>query len=180
MGRTATYVVLAEDLAGAKFIEGYLEARGVERRAIHRLPLANGRGSGKQRVLQQYPGEVKVYRAKRNHVYKALLTTTDADEKTVAERCASLAEALAAAEMAPRAADEAIVLAVPKWEIETWAIHLNEGERVDEGRKVPEGDKPDGDGCARAGAALRGHRASGPTCCPPSMAASDGEFARLG
>lgn len=179
MARTATYILVAEDLAGARFVEAYLEARGVERRAIKTNVAPRGGGSGKQWVAARYPVEVREYRAKRNHVYKALLLATDADEQTVALRHAALADALSRDSLAPRASDEEIVLVIPKWEIETWAIHLLDGVPVREDEKTGWPAERSERDCPKAGRMLRAHRASSPSCCPPSMSASDVEFARL-
>lgn len=179
MGRTATWVILAEDLAGARFVEGYLDARGIERRAIRTRVAPRGQGSGKQWVTAQYPDEVKLYRAKRNHVYKCLLVATDADEATVVQRLAALADALQSAQMDPRAQDEAVVLVVPRWEIETWTQHLLDGTPVREDEKSGWAAERSERDCPKAGRLLQAHRAPKPNCCPPSMVSSDGEFARL-
>ncbi len=177
MGRTATYVVIAEDLAGARFVEAYLAKQGVDVRAI-RTRISQG-GSGKQWVTSEYPCEVTAYRSKRNHVYKALLVATDADELRLQERHAQLAKALSEASLEPRGRDEEIVLAISKWEIETWAKHLLEGVPVSEDEKTGwRSDRSERD-CPRAGRLLAEHRAPKPACCPPSMIASDEEFARL-
>lgn len=179
MARTATYVIVAEDLAGARFVEAYLDERGVGRRDVRSLVAPRGQGSGKQWVEGQYPREVKLYRSKRNHVYKALLVATDADNLTVARRVEMLAEALRAANESPRAPDEEIVLVVPKWEIETWTIHLLDAVPVSEDEKTGWPAERSERECPKAGRMLRAHRASGATCCPPSMVSSDDEFARL-
>ena len=81
-----------------------------------------GEGSGKQWVTTEYAAEVRAFRAKRNHVWKALLVASDADELRVEDRKAQLATALADAGLDRRRDDEPIVLVVPRWEIETWAI----------------------------------------------------------
>lgn len=177
MGRTATYVVIAEDLASARFVEAYLTKRGVDGRAI-RTRISQG-GSGKRWVTSEYPNEVGAYRSKRNHVYKALVVATDADELRVQERHAQLAMAISESSLAPRAAGEEIVLAVPKWEMETWAKHLLEQGPVSEDEKTGwRSDRSERD-CPRAGRLLAEHRTPKPACCPPSMIASDEEFARL-
>lgn len=179
MARTATYVIVAEDLAGARFVEAYLDERGVARRDIRTLVAPRGQGSGKQWVTTQYPGEVKLYRSKRNHVYKALLVATDADNLSVAQRVATLAAALESASERAREADEEIVLVVPRWEIETWTIHLLDSVPVSEDQKTGWPAERSERDCPKAGRLLHAHRAEEPSCCPPSMVASDGEFARL-
>src|SRR5262249_52367153 len=133
-------------------------------------------------IGQQYPTEVKALRAKANHVWKALVVVTDADALSTAERRRQLSGALAGAGLAERAEREAIALAIPKWEIEAWAEHLLRRTSVAEDAKMGWAvDKSERD-CTAAGSMLRSHRQGNPmppSCCPPSLAESDAEFARL-
>ncbi len=182
MARTARYIILAEDLAGARFVENHLVTRwGIPRRDVRQEVHPKGIGSGKHWVEARYPIEVQAYRAKRNHVYKALVVVTDADEAPVATRHAALDQALATTTppMAARSPDEAIVHAIPRWEIETWAEHLLTNEVVPEDQKMGWTTERSERECARAGYLLHPHRQPRPPCCPPSMRASDAEFARL-
>ena len=181
MGRTAAYVVLAEDRAGMRFVEQYLRSIGVDSRAIRSLHAPPGRGSGKQWVTTTYPAEVRGFREKKNHVWKVLLVVTDADELRTRERADELASALAGAGLAPRADEERIALVIPKWEIETWAEHLLTGAPVTEDHKsgwpVARSERD----CHAAGGKLDGHRGTPkppPECCPASLEASDAELAR--
>jgi hypothetical protein len=181
MARTARYVILAEDRAGMRFVEQYLIERGIDSREIRSRHAPPGKGSGKQWVTQEYPMEVRALRAKI-HVWKALLVATDADELSVAERKDQLADALAAQALAARSPDEHIALVVPRWEIETWAEHLLRGTDVSEddgmGWSVSQSERE----CHAAGRLLRAHRQEpepAPTCCPPSLKASDAELARV-
>lgn len=181
MGKTAKYIILAEDVAGARFVEGWLRSRGVNASRDSRAVLKDqrDRGSGKQWVTKQYPVEVRVFRAKRNHVEKALLVATDADELSVRERHRQLALSLERAKLDARAAEEAIALVIPKWEIETWAEHLLDEVPVTEDEKSGwTSDRSETD-CPEAGERLHEHRRPRPTCCPPSLVASDDEFARV-
>lgn len=181
MARTATYIILAEDLAGARLVENHLVQTGVPRREVRQSVHPRGQGSGKQWVEQQYPIEVKLYRSQRNHVFKALLVVTDADEQMVAQRHAALDASLTGATppMPSRGPDEAIVHVIPKWEIETWAEHLLRGTEVSEDVKMGWSTEKSERECAQAGKQLGRHRAAKPTCCPPSLVASDAEFARI-
>jgi hypothetical protein len=182
MGRTAAYVVVAEDRAGMRFVEQYLRSIGVDSRAIRSRYSPPGRGSGKQWVTTTYPAEVRGFREKKNHVWKVLLVVTDADELSVAERVGQLARSLADAGSAPRADEERIALVIPKWEIETWAEHLLTGAPVTEDAKMGWPVARSGRDSHAAGGKLLGHRGApkpSPGCCPPSLEASDVELARV-
>lgn len=181
MARTAKYIILAEDLAGARLVENYLVTTGVPRRDVRQEIHPRALGSGKSWVEQQYRVEVEAYRSKRNHVFKALLVVTDADQHTVAQRHASLDASLASASppIPLRQPGEAIAHVIPRWEIETWAEHLLRGTSVSEDEKMRWPAERSERECARAGDKLGPHRAGRPTCCPPSLIASDAELARI-
>ncbi|NIA15923.1 MAG: hypothetical protein GWP08_17815 [Nitrospiraceae bacterium] len=75
--------------------------------------------------------EVASYRSQARHLNVALLTATDADQQSVAERRQGLADSLRRANLPEREKDERIALWIPKWNIETWLLHLT-GHRVTE------------------------------------------------
>ena len=97
--------------------------------------------NAKQWVTRQYPNEVAAYRRKATHQQVALLVGTEADEQTVGQRLEALAASLATARAPAGARNEAIVLWIPKWHVETWLLFLlgntvneNEKYRYDAGR----------------------------------------------
>jgi hypothetical protein len=70
------------------------------------------------------PQKRSLHRAKAKFQNIALLVGTDADEQTVQYRYGRLAQALQHTDLEPRGANERIVLWVPRWNIETWIVHL--------------------------------------------------------
>lgn len=183
MGDTASYIVITEDVAGARFVEQYLRARGVGNRDIHTTTAPPGQGSAKTWVTQRYASELRRHRRKASHTKKTLIICSDADQQAVGVRRGELEAAVHDAQLEPRAKGERVLLIVPKWEIETWAHHLLTGQGAVEDKKVgwrsPESELK----CHMAGKSMTEHRKPPsvlPPCCPPSMVAADAEFLRLG
>lgn len=191
MKAPGSIVILAEDQSGARFVEAFLRNRGATSRAIRTRVAPEGRGSGKQWVTTQYPVEVTEHRRRAPHTWKALIVCTDADELSVNDRLEQLARALEQNRndrdepdpIEPRRPSERIVLLVPRWEIETWALHLNTGEAVIEDEQVTAWDPNRSRAeCRAAGECWDAHRPpTGPMphCCPPSLIRADSERARL-
>ncbi len=123
--------LLVEDKALARFAREVLLLLGFHRREMRFLNYPVGRGSAKHWVENQYAREVKVYRSKAGHQKIALLVGTDADEQTVRYRFDCLAAKLKDARLTDRVTNDRIVLWIPKWNVETWILHLA-GEKVDE------------------------------------------------
>jgi len=113
--------ILCEDLLAATVVRRLLIARGFAKRNIYVHDLPSGAGAGSQFVHDAYPTAVRAVR--RGHVAASLVVHTDADNRSVQERHADLATALAAAAEPARAPNEPIALIVPKWEIDTWVHH---------------------------------------------------------
>jgi hypothetical protein len=95
--------------------------------------MSQGRGSGAQRVLNQYAVEVRAYLSR--HARKWLIIVIDADNFSVHDRLTQLAQNLRESQDERvrncRADSEQIARLLPKWSIETWILFLN-GETVDE------------------------------------------------
>ena len=116
--------LLVEDEALERFGRQTAVKLGFHPREIRVLPYPVGRGSAKQWVEIQYPSETKLHRAKATFQNIAFLVGTDADEQTVQYRYGRLAQALQHSNLEPRGANERIVLWIPRWNIETWIVHL--------------------------------------------------------
>ena len=83
-------------------------------------------------MTKNYIKEVKAHRSKVRHQENiGLVVGTDADNLTVSARADGLDAALAGAGFPRRQSEEKICLIIPKWNIETWLVHLN-GFEVDE------------------------------------------------
>ena len=117
--------LLVEDRRHERFTRMVCKQLGFDPRKMIVAPYLVGRGSAKQRVTQTIPVFVRQHRSRSGHQKDiALLVVTDADELEVAARRNQLDDALNAAGITPRAADERIVLWIPKWHIETWLKHF--------------------------------------------------------
>ena len=94
MNNPEPVTILAEDLRQTRFSRKYLKKRipSLSQRAIYDAPMADGRGSGAQWVLDHYESEVLAHlirRAKlpdRRRPEKWLIVVIDADKWTTQER----------------------------------------------------------------------------------------------
>jgi hypothetical protein len=129
--RCVRVTLLVEDEAIERLAREVLLGLGFHRRELFVEPYLGGQGSGKQRVTQQYPAKVKIYRSKANSQQICLLVGTDADEFTVVQRHAQLDAAIQLENLDPRSTAERIVLWIPRWNVETWLLSLS-GQVVDE------------------------------------------------
>lgn len=108
-------------------------------RKIRRLPVAAGKGSAVQMVMQRFPAEVRALRQRA--VDACLVVVVDGDADGAAIRRRQLREACMEAGIAAPQAMDRVLICVPTWEIETWLAYLA-GEDVDESSKdYPKLDK---------------------------------------
>lgn len=128
--RHADIVILGEDDAHDNFVRHYLKRRKFNDRQL-RFIVRKGIGSGAQFVLNTYPGEVKYYRRKANHLSCALVRVIEADANELRQVHRSLDTRLRDAHLGSRRDEDRIVLLTPKRNIETWAVYL-QGVSVDE------------------------------------------------
>jgi hypothetical protein len=95
------------------------------------VPFPSGKGSAEQSVRARFAKEVSAYRHRSARAATALIVMIDADAHTVDERLAQLAQALREAGSPALQDDESVARLVPKRNVETWILCLNE-HRVDE------------------------------------------------
>jgi hypothetical protein len=124
--------VLGEDDQHLRFARHALLGLAFHTREIRCLFLPAGRGAGDQYVRAHYAAEVREHRRKASSQQVALFVLTDADTQPVEHRFAQLAGVLQEAELAARKDREAIIIWVPKRNIETWVTYLA-GQTVNEG-----------------------------------------------
>jgi hypothetical protein len=126
-------IVLVEDQRHQMLIRRYLLGKGLSRHQVRFNPPYRWEGSGEQRVRQSYSGEVKALRKRQaKKTQTALIVVIDADTGTVEDRLRQLADALAAQQVpAIDPSAEQIARLVPKRNVETWILCLNQ-EPVDE------------------------------------------------
>ncbi len=135
MSNPAQVTILAEDRRHARLVRAYLHKKlpNLPQKVIKDAPMASGRGSGAQRVIDRYVIEVKAYCTRQAR--KWLIVVIDADAKPIQHRLNDLRQRLEESEDERlrrfRAETEQIARLIPKWSIETWILNLN-GETVDE------------------------------------------------
>lgn len=127
--RIAKLLVLVEDANLRDVVTSYLKQLGHDTRNIRVEPLASGRGSGAQRVLENFARLVR--QCRRATTRSALVVGTDADQLSVEKRRDRLETALRSAGEDARSPSDPIALVIPKRNVETWIFHFD-GQPVDE------------------------------------------------
>ncbi|MGB8889393.1 MAG: hypothetical protein WCC87_21905 [Candidatus Korobacteraceae bacterium] len=109
----------------------YLINCGIKGREIRIEHSPAGRGSAESWVQKTFVKQVSAYRNRQARARTALIVIIDADSHTVEERLAQLDRALKEECKSAIAESELIARLVPKRNIETWILCLNE-HTVDE------------------------------------------------
>jgi len=129
--RGVRMVVLCEDEAHRRFSYQVFLKLGYHPRELYFHESPTGRGAAEHWVRERYPVEVEAYRRNVHTQRIGLLVLIDADNRTVEQRHRELDAALREKKLQSRAAQEVIVLFVPRRHIETWIAFLV-GHQVDE------------------------------------------------
>ena len=116
-------VLLVEDERHQRFLYRYLHKRGYSRGEIRPKIAPRGKGSGEQFVRERYAEEVNECRTRSAQT--SLIVMLDADTGPVSRRYSQLQKALEEAHFAKRKKNEPIAHLVPKRNIETWILCLN-------------------------------------------------------
>jgi hypothetical protein len=120
-------IVLIEDSRHQRFVWRYLRRCGLEQHTMRFVQSPEGAGSGEQWVRERFAVEVEVYRRRRAHADTTLIVVVDADHLLVQERLAQLDRNLDEAQADRIRPDaEQIARLVPKRNIETWILCLND------------------------------------------------------
>jgi len=82
-------------------------------------------------VREEFPNELRIYRQRKQQAASVLIAMIDADSKGVQDRINELENKCKSKQVPFRTRDEAVAIAVPKRNIETWIHYLN-GEKVNE------------------------------------------------
>src|SRR5579863_8537599 len=125
MSKPSEVIILAEDQTQQRLAYWYLRRLGLNRHVIRSGPLPGGKGSGEQRVRQNYTNSVHAYRTKSMNADTALIVMIDADTNTVKERLGQLSTTLKDAGLQPISKGEKIAHLIPKRNVETWILCLN-------------------------------------------------------
>ncbi len=131
MSNPSLVIVLVEDEHHRMLIYRYLKRSGLKSSDIRIRPYPAGRGSAEGWVLQRFPEETAEYRNRQARAGTGLIVMIDADTHAVDDRLTQLDEALRNNGEEPVRKGERIARLVPKRNVETWILCLNE-EPVDE------------------------------------------------
>ncbi len=134
--RRVKIVLLCEDSQHEAFTRRFLKGMGWNTREIRVEKSPSALGSAEQWVREKFSDELSVYRQRRQQATSALIAMIDADTKSVQDRINDFEAACNSRQIAFRAADEAVAIAVPKRNIETWIRYLS-GRPVNEQDAYP-------------------------------------------
>jgi hypothetical protein len=132
MPNPSQVIVLVEDELHEMLVRRFLRKRGMEPHQMSIVPSPSGQGSAEQWVRTRFAREVKAYRSRSARAKTALIVVIDADTDTVDGRFRLLNQVLTEDGAAPIHAAESIARLVPKRNVETWILCLND-QAVDEG-----------------------------------------------
>jgi len=132
MSKPSRVIILLEDTHQEQLVRRYLKKRGLREHEMRFEPSPAGRGSAESWVRERFATAVSAYRGRRAKAQTALIALIDADTGSVQHRLRQLDQALK--ESGKKLVDpnsEHIARLVPKRNIETWILCLNE-HAVDE------------------------------------------------
>jgi hypothetical protein len=119
-------IILVEDQRHEMLVRRYLRKCSIEPHQMTIVPSPSGKGSAEHWVRTRFAKEVSAYRHRSTRAGTALIVAIDADAYTVDQRLARLAQTLNETGGKPLLREEAVALLVPKRNIETWILALNE------------------------------------------------------
>jgi len=134
--RRVRIVLLCEDSQQEAFTRRFLKEMGWNTRELRVEKSPSATGSAEQWVRERFPAELRVYRQRKHRAASALIAMIDADLRDVQDRIRDFEETCNSLHLPFRTDDEAVAIAIPKRNIETWIRHLN-GEEVDERNIYP-------------------------------------------
>lgn len=130
MPKPSQVILLLEDHRHQQFLFRYLRRLGLGAHAMRIVKLPSGAGSAEQWVRERFAVEVEACRSRQAQT--KLIVMIDADVHTVQQIIRQLDQALHEARVLPISDEtDGIARLVPKRNIETWIVCLNE-EVVDE------------------------------------------------
>ena len=129
--RRVKIVLLCEDSQHEAFTRRFLKGVGWNIRELRVEKSPSASGSAEQWVREEFPNELRIYRQRKARAASALIAMIDADSKSVQDRINEFENECRSKEIPFRTHDEAVAIAAPKRNIETWIHYLN-GEQVNE------------------------------------------------
>jgi hypothetical protein len=131
MSKPSFVIVIVEDEHHEMLVRRYLKKRGMGPHQVTFVQSPSGEGSAEQWVRTRFAKEVRAYRNRQARAETALILVIDADTHTVRGRLTQLDRALREGGVQAVRNDEQIARVVPKRNVETWILCLNE-QAVDE------------------------------------------------
>jgi hypothetical protein len=127
MRKKVSLVVLCEDEMHQSFINAFLKRIGLPLNGRPRIERLGSRSN----VVEGFPKELRAIR--RSHVNVRLLVVIDADGDADASIEAQFREKLREQNLADDISQDPLLLVIPRWELENWALDLM-GRPIGEGR----------------------------------------------
>jgi hypothetical protein len=124
-------IAIVEDERHEMLFRRYLKKCGMGPNQVTYIRSPSGAGSAEQWVRARFAKEVGAYRTRQAKAATALLLAIDADTHAVRTRLIQLDQTLRDAGIKAVEADEQIARLVPKRNVETWILCLND-EAVNE------------------------------------------------
>ena len=134
--RRVKIVLLCEDSQQEAFTRRFLKGMRWNTREIRVEKSPSALGSAEQWVREKFPHELIAYRQRRERAASALIAMIDADNRDVQDRINEFEEECNSMAIAFRTDGEAVAIAVPKRNIETWIYYLM-GRQVNEQDDYP-------------------------------------------
>lgn len=125
MSKPSQVIVVLEDSRQKMLIRRYLIKCGMEHKMRIEQP-PPGQGSAESWVRQRFVTETNAYRSRQTRAKTALIVMIDADIRTVQDRFNQLDQALTDSGKETVGQSEQIARLVPKRNVETWILCLNE------------------------------------------------------
>ena len=126
MSKPSKVIVLVEDDHQKRLIYKYLIKCGLRRHEIRDELSPSGQGSAESWVRKRFVEETNEYRRRQARAQTGLIVMIDADTRTVQDRLNQLDQALRTSEKPIVDQGEQIARLVPKRNVETWILCLNE------------------------------------------------------
>ena len=173
--RRVKIVLLCEDSQHEAFTRRFLKGMGWNTRELRVEKSPSASGSAEQWVREKFPNELRIYRQRKKRAASALIAMIDADSKGVQDRINELETGCKSKDVLFRTRDEAVAIAVPKRNIETWIHYLN-GEQVNEDAAYSKLDRERG-ACPGVGSLVKWCKSTGlPEDAPAALSATCEEY----
>ena len=134
MSNPSLVIVLVEDEYHSMLIRRYLIQFGLKQHAIRVKQSPSGRECAENWVRKEFVNETTEYRRRQARAQSALIVMIDADNHTVHDRWNQLDQALKENKTPAVGKTERLARLVPRRNVETWILCLNNEQGVVEDR----------------------------------------------